>query len=109
MGVVRQMTKSAFRALLLTYLATIIVTTAVGVIQFGYSAELAKAYANEPETWLEKNTWAFLGTVVPLLVASFVGWVGLFLFKRWGRPLSVYTTVGILLLYRSLAPPCSRR
>ena len=63
-----------------------------------YSEALAVAYAHEPETWLMSNLWVAGGLLGGLAVAWLLGLVGLFRFKSWVSPLSLYSMlVGFLV------------
>ena len=92
------MTDSRFRQLLFLYVISSVAAIAALFLPGGYSQELSEAYYSEPEPWLAGNDWVFLGIAIPLLSASIAGFVGLFLFKAWGRTVSLYTTVASLAL-----------
>ena len=87
------MTDRRFRVIVIAYVVSIFVAVFAGLMQAGYTPELRAAYAAEP-FWLANVSLAIL---VPLLilaaVISITGIVGLFLFKPWGRSLSLWLTI----------------
>jgi hypothetical protein len=93
------MSDSRFRWLLILYVVISLAAAASSFVPGGYSQQLADAYAREPEPWLLREVWLTLAIGAPLLVMTVAGLVGLFLFRRWGRSLSLYSTIACLLLY----------
>jgi hypothetical protein len=58
------------------------------------SSGLAKALESEPSLGVvDEHPFISLAILLPWLVAALAGVVGIFLFKRWGRTLSLYSTV----------------
>ena len=58
------------------------------------SEDLANALENEPSTGIVyEHPFVSLAILIPWLIAAVVGVVGFFLFKPWGRALSLYTSV----------------
>ena len=98
------MSDSRFRWLLALYIITLLVAASVGFLPDGYSQALADAYAQEPQSWLFEDTRVALAVTIPLLAAIVAGLVGLFRFKRWGRALSLYSTVAGLCLHLLIGP-----
>jgi len=68
---------------------------------------LSIALENEPVPRIIENLTLSLVLFLPLAAASITGVVGLFLFKRWGRTLSLYSTVLGFGLYPFLGPTVS--
>ena len=91
------MTHTVFRSLLWVNVA-LVAAAAAAAVSPPYSEALAIAYENEPPTWLMKNPWIYGGVTVSLLAAWLAGLVGLFLYKKWGRTLSLYVTAATLLI-----------
>jgi len=98
------MSNSQFRWLLVLYIISTLAAVGVGFVPGGYSQELADAYAQESESWFFSNVWVALAVTLPLLAAIVTGLVGLFLFKRWGRAVSLYSTLAGLGLYLFTGP-----
>ena len=98
------MSDSRFRWLLVLYVITLFAAVGVGFVPGGYSQALADAYADEPLPWLFADTRVLLAVALPLLAAFVAGLIGLFRFRRWGRALSLYTTVAGLGLYLLSGP-----
>jgi hypothetical protein len=92
------MTESKFRLLICLHLAFAGAAAVTAFVHEPYSAALAAAYANEPSTWLDDNIWALLAMALLLLIPWSAGIVGLFLFKRWGRSVSLGATLALLVI-----------
>jgi hypothetical protein len=91
------MTDVRYRLLLFIYVA--LISAAFASAYFAtYSEALTIAYDDEPETWLTRNVWIGGGLLGGLLVVGLVGLAGLFLFKGWARPLSLYSTLAGVLI-----------
>jgi len=101
------MSDTRYRQLLFLYVALVVAAVAAMFVPGGYSAELADAFANEPDAWLMRSFWLQLAILAPLLVAWIFGLVGLFFFKWWGRTLSTYSTIAGLLVYPFMSPSLS--
>lgn len=101
------MTSAKFRLLILLHLALIAGGIAAVFLPGGYSQELADAYANEPTPWLTDGSWLSIAVVGGLIIVWLAGLVGLFLFKRWGRTLSLYSTAAEFLIYPFQGPSLS--
>jgi hypothetical protein len=56
---------------------------------------------------LESHPFISLAVLLPWLVAAFAGVIGLFLFKRWGRALSLYSTALGFFLFPFFGPVVS--
>jgi hypothetical protein len=98
------MTIARFRLFLTASAVLSILAIATVFLPDGYSQALADAYANEPLPWLFQNEYAAIGVGVVALAITIVGYVGLFLLKRWGRGLSLGITVLGLPLYLLTGP-----
>lgn len=92
------MTPARFRQLLVLYIVVTLAAIPAAWLPGGYSQELADAYARESDLWVDSRLWLIIGVAIPLVVAALAGLVGLFLFKPWGRSLSLYSTLASLLL-----------
>jgi hypothetical protein len=68
---------------------------------------LSVALENNPVPRILENLSLSLLLFLPLAAAWIIGTVGLFLFRRWGRTLSLYSTVLGLGLYPFLGPTVS--
>lgn len=98
------MSNSRFRWLLVLYIVTLLAAVGAGLLPGGYSQTLADAYANEPQSWFFDDTPMALAVVFFLLAAVVAGLIGLFCLKRWGRSLSLYSTVAGMCLYLFTGP-----
>ena len=99
------MNEFRFRVLLLAYFVSVVATVVIGVSEIGYPPELVAAYAGLPEpAILSSNPIALVLLALTLLLSMFAGLLGLFLFKPWGRLLSLASTVAALLLVPFLGP-----
>ena len=101
------MTESKFRLLICLHLALVGAGTVTAFVHEPYSAALAAAFANEPSAWFDDAIWALLTMVVLLLIPWMAGITGLFLFKRWGRSVSLGATLATLVLYPFLGATLS--
>jgi hypothetical protein len=95
-----------FRYLLILYVAFTLAAFIAALIPGGYSQALSDVYSNEPMpwNWNAQNSWTILAVLLPLLAASVAGVMGLYLFKRWGRTLSLYIT-GVSPILHLLSGP----
>ncbi|MFP8780332.1 hypothetical protein [Hydrogenophaga sp. RWCD_12] len=91
------MTEKQYRMLLTVYAALIVVLLAAMFVSPPSDA-LMVALGNEPKTWPMSNFWVAGGIAGVLMLMTLIGLVGLFLFKAWARPLSVFATAFALLL-----------
>jgi len=98
------MTITRFRVFLIASAVLSIAAVAKVFLPDGYSPALAEAYANEPLPGWFQNEYAAIGVGVVALAITIVGYVGLFLLKRWGRGLSLGITVLGLPLYLLTGP-----
>jgi hypothetical protein len=57
--------------------------------------------------FIESYPFISLAILLPWLAAALVGVIGLFLFKPWGRPLSLWSTVLSFFLIAFLGPVVS--
>ena len=87
------MTDRGFRTLVLLHLIAVLASAIVGVAFPELLPEsLTGAYqAAEAESILERD-WGWL-LVVPLALAALASYVGLLMFRQWGRSLALLTTV----------------
>lgn len=101
------MSETKFRVLVVLQFVISIAAVAVVFLPAGYSQELEAAYAAEPVTWLVDGGWLSIVVVGLFLVAWLASQIGLFLFKRWGRTLSLYFTVAEFILTPFQGPTLS--
>jgi hypothetical protein len=88
-----------FRRLLLLYVALIVAEIAVAIFApTGYSDALSEAFENEPQPMLLDNLGLLVALGLPVGVAAIAGLVGLYLFKAWGRVLSLVATIAELVV-----------
>ena len=102
------MNEKKFRYLLILYALFTFAGVIVALIPGGYSQTLSDAYDNEPQSWIAQNLWVMLAIAIPLLIASVSGFVGLYLFKKWGRTLSLCLTVVSPILSLFFGPTLSK-
>jgi hypothetical protein len=92
------MTVRRFRTFLTGHVLAMLAAVAASFLPGGYSDQLRTAYESEPY-WLED---APLAVVIPVVLAALTaivaGIIGLYRLKRWGRSLSLATTVGFAFL-----------
>jgi hypothetical protein len=98
------MTIARFRLFLIASVVLSIAAVATVFLPDGYSPALAEAYASEPLPWLFENEGVAIGVGITALAIMIVGWVGLFMLKRWGRALSLGITVLGFPLYLLAGP-----
>lgn len=104
---VSAMSQKRFRRLILFYVALVVASTLAAFLPDGYSQTLSDAWDNEPMPLILQNLWLAFGLVAPFALAAIVGMVGLFMFKRWGRSLSLYSTLAGLVLFPLFGPSLS--
>lgn len=98
------MNQKHFRALILVYVVLVAATSVAAFLPSGYSQALSDAMDNEPAPTVVENLWLMFGLMVPFLLAAMVGMFGLYMFKRWGRTLSLYTTAAGLVFLPFFGP-----
>lgn len=98
------MSNARFRWLLVAYVVITVGAATAFLVPGGYSEELANAFAQEPDPWLLRDIRWTMAIGISLLLATIVGLVGLFLLRRWGRAVSLYSTIAGLLLYLFSGP-----
>jgi hypothetical protein len=92
------MTVRRFQMFLTAHILAMLAAVAASFLPGGYSAQLRAAYENEPY-WLQDAPLAVVAPVVLLALSAIIaGIVGLYRLKRWGRSLSLATTIGFSLL-----------
>jgi hypothetical protein len=87
------MSESKFRLLIILYVLATLAAIGAGFAPTGYSQVLADVYEQELDAWFSRNVWLLVAVAVPLLVATVTGVIGLFMLKRWGRTISLYSTI----------------
>ena len=94
------MTRTRFRATVALYFVLGTLALATGCVgESGLPAPLAQYLDQRRSAEPSMLEWVLLAASFPFLVATLVSFVGLLLFKRWSRSLSVATSlVGLLLL-----------
>jgi hypothetical protein len=99
------MTERSFRTLLYLHLATLLAATGVGVaFPEMLPSYLFEAYErSSTEAPIERAVWPW-AVVLPVLGAAIAGYVGLFLWRPWGRTLSLATTVLGFVMYPLVGP-----
>jgi hypothetical protein len=97
------MSQKQFRALILIYVALIAASTIAAFVP-GYSQALSDAMDNEPSPAVFDNVWLMWGLVVPFALAAMAGMYGLYMFRRWGRMLSLHSTLAGLVLFPFFGP-----
>lgn len=100
------MTDTRYRTFLWFYVA-LMAAAIVSVFFPTYSDALSITYDREPETWIMRNSWVAGSLLGALVVAWLVGLIGLFGFKTWARPLSLYSTLAGFLVYPFLGASLS--
>ncbi len=101
------MSQKYFRALIFLYVALVAASLAAALLPGGYSQELSDALDNEPVPPILENLWLLFCLVVPLALAALAGMYGLYTFKRWGRSLSLCSTLAGLVLFPFFGPSLS--
>jgi uncharacterized protein YqgC (DUF456 family) len=101
------MTENKFRALIALHIALSLVGIVAAFLPNGYSTTLAEAYANEPISQFISNDWFWLTFALILLAMWITGVVGMWSFKRWGRSLSLYSTIAALIAVPLFGPTLS--
>jgi hypothetical protein len=98
------MSQKNFRALILLYVALIVASGIAAFLPGGYSQALSDALDNEPTPPILANLWLMLGVIVPFALAALAGMYGLYMFKQWGRLLSLCSTLAGLVLFPFFGP-----
>jgi len=99
------MSQKTFRTLILLYVALIVSSTfSAFFLPGGYSQELSDALDNEPTPPILENLWLMFVLMAPLVLAALAGMYGLYMFKQWGRSLSLYSTLAGLVLFPFFGP-----
>ena len=104
---VSAMTQNRFRNLILIYAALIVAGGIAWFLPSDYSQELSDAWDNEPTPAIFDNLWLMAALLFPFAMASVAGMYGLYVFKAWGRSLSLYSTLAGLVLLPFFGPSLS--
>jgi magnesium-transporting ATPase (P-type) len=98
------MNQKLFRSPIVLY-ATLTVAGAFSMLlPAGYSKELSDALDKEPITPLLDSSWFVFVVMLPLVLSFVAGLFGLYMFKSWGRSLSLYSTLAGIVLFPFLGP-----
>ena len=98
--------------MLLAYVAMFALTLVAGLGYIGdrFSPLLQAAYDSEPNFLAELPYWGLILVLVVLAVFAVVvlaSLVGLYRFRRWGRALALWSTVGLLPVLAVTGPTLS--
>ena len=101
------MTEHRFRMLIWAYVAFLCGAAVAGYFPAGYSEELRTAYEAEPSL-VDTLPIPVVGTVVLAFLALIIaGLVGMYRFRPWARPLSLWTTLVATPALAALGPSLS--
>jgi hypothetical protein len=93
------MTERGFRILLVAHIVTLLLGTIAGTaFPQLLPSSLIEAYQAAGSESLLERPWIW-AVVIPLAVAVLAGYLGLFLWRAWGRTLSLASTLAGLALY----------
>jgi hypothetical protein len=98
------MTAFKFRSIAWLHLAFALLGAGVAFLPNAFSPELAAAFDNQPAPSLFGNEWALYAIALLFIALFLAGFVGLLMFKQWGRTLSLCMTGVILLVYPLFGP-----
>jgi hypothetical protein len=98
------MNQQRFRTLIFLYAALVIAEALAAFLPGGYSQALSDAMDKEETPHILENGWLLFGLLMPFVAAAFAGLYGLYMFKQWGRTVSLYTTAAGLVLVLFLGP-----
>ena len=106
------LTPNVFRRLIWVYVGMFALTLLAGLGYLGdsFSPLLQAAYDSEPNFLAELPYWGLVSVLVVLAVFAVVvlaSLVGLYRFRRWGRALALWSTVGLLPLLAVTGPTLS--
>ena len=93
-----------FRGLILAHLMALCVFSILAAFDHGVSQALLDAYLQSGPSWLMGESTLAILLVLAAVAVLIVGYVGLWLFKSWGRALSFWTTVLGCVLTAALGP-----
>lgn len=98
------MTDNKFRALIALHLALTFGSIGAAFLPNLYSTALSEAYANEPLPAFLDSSWLMIAMVSVLLAVLLASIVGLWMFKPWGRTLSLLSTIATLTIATFFGP-----
>ncbi|TAG03242.1 MAG: hypothetical protein EAZ30_10300 [Betaproteobacteria bacterium] len=98
------MTAFKFRSIAWLHLALAVLGAGAAFLPNGLSPELAAAFDHEPVPSLFGYEWALYAIALFFIALFLAGFVGLLMFKPWGRTLSLCMTVVLLLVYPLFGP-----
>lgn len=93
-----------FRLLIIIHVLLLAAGTAAPLAPPGYSPTLAEAFEAEPVPMLLDSSWLMPALMLPFVAAVLAGLYGLYMLKRWGRALSLYSSVAGCALTVFLGP-----
>lgn len=92
------MTDNKFRALTALHLALTFASIGAAFLPTTYSSALGEAYASEPAPVFLDNESLMIAMICVLLAVWAASIIGLWVFKRWGRTLSLLSTIATLVI-----------
>ena len=103
------LTPPVFRRLIWVYVGMFALTLLAGLVYIGdgFSPLLQAAYDSEPNFLTELPYWGLISVLVVLavaVVAVMASLVGLYRFRRWGRTLALWNTIGVLPVLAMTGP-----
>ena len=101
------MTPRLFRGLILAHLVALGAFSILSAFDHGVSQALLDAYLQSVPPWLMGESMLAISLMLGVVVILIVGYVGLWLFKSWGRALSLWTTVLGCVLTATFGPSLS--
>ena len=98
------MQPNRFRLLIIAYFVFVVAYVGSAFMPGRYTQEIEAAFAAEPVVWLLQGSWLANGLVLVIFAALLSSIVGLYRFKRWARPLALWTLAAEFVIYPFLGP-----
>lgn len=101
------MTPRLFRGLILAHVTALSVFIALSAFDHGVPPVLIAAQLESGLGWLLDESALVLSLLLVAVAAVIAGYLGLWFFQRWGRAVSLWTTIIGCLLTPALGPSLS--
>ena len=98
------MQPNQFRLLITAHLAFLAAFIGSAFMPNRYTQEIEATFAAEPVVWLLQGSWLANSLVLVIFAALLSSIVGLYRFKRWARPLALWTLAAEFVIYLFLGP-----
>lgn len=92
------MTRTQFRYLLVFYVLVTIAQLVSGLLPDGYPGLVGTTHSPSTNAFLKDHPWQVTFFLIAALSPAIAGLAGLYKIRHWGRALSLYLTIAVVLI-----------